>query len=166
VKRNSQKLFKTAAALSLGLLGTPLLADSHGGPHVADLAWMTGSWAGPAGPDRTLEENWIEPTGGSIASLVRITTADATPMVELIVIEEEADTLMLRIQQWDPGFAPRTAGPQVMKLAELGERRVRFEATAEDGLRALTYSSPTPDSFNIDVETPTGDVMQLKLKAR
>ena len=27
-------------------------------PHVASLAWMTGGWSGPVGPDTVLEENW------------------------------------------------------------------------------------------------------------
>ena len=44
-------------------------------PHVASLSWMTGGWSGPVGPDTVLEENWLEPMGGTIAALVRITLA-------------------------------------------------------------------------------------------
>jgi len=139
-------------------------ADPTG--KISSLSWMTGAWAGPAGPGVTLEENWIAPTGGSLASLVRMTTADATPMVELIVIEEENDTLVLRIQQWDPGFSPRTAEPQTMTLTELGERAVKFTATSAGGLKTLAYSSPTADTFNIDIETADGTPIQLQLNAR
>jgi len=139
-------------------------ADPTG--KVSSLGWMTGAWAGPAGPGVTLEENWIQPTGGSLASLVRMTTADATPMVELIVIEEENDTLVLRIKQWDPGFSPRTAEPQTMTLTELGERAVKFTAISPGGLKTLAYSSPTADTFNIDIETADGTPVQLKLNAR
>jgi hypothetical protein len=158
-----------AAVAALVFIATCLLtaaARADVPARVSDLSWMTGSWSGPAGPGVTLEENWIMPAGGSIASLVRMTTADATPMVELIVIEEENDTLVLRLQQWDPGFAPRTAEPQNMILSELGERTVKFTATTAGGIRTLSYSSPDPQHFTIDIETADGNRIQLPLRAR
>ena len=136
-------------------------------PTVGDLAWMTGSWTGSLGESGlALEENWILPIDGSIASLVRVTGTGSTSMVELIVVEEEDDTLMLRVQQWDPGFAPRTPGPQTMALRELGENRVSFEATGEAGFRTLTYSRPAPDTFVIEVEEAPGEVSRIELRAR
>jgi hypothetical protein len=125
-----------------------------------------GSWIGSAGPEQTLEENWISPRGGSIAALVRITTSDATPMVELIVIEEQLGTLVLHVQQWDPGYTPRPAGAQSMTLAALGERHVRFEGSGDGGMAALSYSSPDPTSFILEVETAHGQTITLPLTAR
>ena len=133
---------------------------------VSDLAWMSGAWVGPAGPGVTLEENWITPTSGSIASLVRMTGDGKTSMVELIVIEEENDTLVLRIQQWDPGFSPRTPSAQTMSLAEMGQNSVSFVSASEGGISTLGYSKAEDGSFNIDVETTDGAVFQLTLKAR
>ena len=54
-------------------------ADGPPGATVADLAWMSGAWAGSMGGDNTLEENWIQPTGGSIASLVRLSCEPVSP---------------------------------------------------------------------------------------
>lgn len=133
---------------------------------ISDLAWMTGAWAGPAGPGITLEENWIKPVDGSIASLVRMTGKGKTSMVELIVIEEENDSLTLRIQQWDPGFKPRTEGPQVMALESMGENSVKFKAAGDGGMKTLGYSRPDNDSFNIDIETGEGAKFQIQLQAR
>jgi hypothetical protein len=130
------------------------------------LGWMTGSWSGPIGSGQTLEENWISPAGGSIASLVRITSADATPMVELIVVEEADDTLVLHIQQWNPGMTPRTPEPQVMVLSELGERQVKFTATGAGGMKTLAYSNPSPGKFVIDIETADGNQMQIPLQSQ
>ncbi len=130
-------------------------ADEHMKPTVADLAWMTGSWSGAMGEETTLEENWIHPVDGSIASLVRATGGGTTSMVELIIIEEEQDTLVLRIQQWNPGFSPRTPNPQKMILASLEENTVSFKATEEGGMSSLTYTRKD-DSFTITVETPAG----------
>lgn len=132
---------------------------------ISSLSWMTGSWAGPAGEGVTLEENWATPTGGTIASLVRMTTKDSTPMVELIVIEESEGTLVLNLQQWDPGFSPRTPGPQTMVMSAQSERSVTFTTAGEGGLQTLSYSSPDPESFNIDIITSAGDPIALKLKS-
>jgi hypothetical protein len=153
-------------ALVVALLAGMSAARADEAPRVTELAWMTGSWAGPAGPDRTLEENWITPSGGSIASLVRITTADATPLVELVVIEELLGTLVLHVQQWDPEFKPRPAGPQTLTLAELGERRVRFQGEGDGNMRSLTYSSPDPQSLVLEIEMSDGQKTTLPLEAR
>ncbi len=132
---------------------------------VADLAWMTGTWAGPLG-EQTLEENWTQPLGGSITSLVRFTGNGKTGMIEMIVIEEEEESLVFRVRQWSPGFVPRTPEPQMMVLAEIGERRVRFEATQPGGLQSITYSRPATELFNIDVETGEGQKFQINLRAQ
>jgi len=131
---------------------------------VADLAWMTGSWSGSLGPGQ-LEENWSRPLDGSIASLVRMRGDGATSMIELIVIEEEGDSLVLRIQQWDPGFKPRTPNAQAMSLVAMGERTVSFKATEPGGLTGLTYSRPADDTFTIDVETAEGGKFQITMSA-
>lgn len=132
---------------------------------VDDLAWMTGSWAGPAGPEQTLEENWTAPADGSIGALVRMRGRGATSMVELIVIEEEGNGLTLHIQQWDPGFNPRPGGAQKMVLVAMGEQTVTFEAVTEGGLLGLTYTRPREDTFTIDVTRADGTVIALELKA-
>lgn len=156
----------TSILVVLSLITTAtVLADAHTKASVDDLAWMTGSYAGSLG-NGTLEENWIRPKDGSIAALVRITGEGATSMVELIVVQPEADSLMLHIQQWDTGFAPRAGGAQKMKLTNLGENTVSFEAVSEGGLKSLTYSRPTPDLFTVDVETADGTKFQIPLKAQ
>lgn len=154
-----------AATLALCLATLPVAAAEHHEPKatVEDLAWMTGSWAGPLGPN-TLEEHWTEPKGGTISALVRMTTADATPTMELIVIEEEGDTLVLRLQQWNPGWQPRTDGPTEFRLVSVGDRTVTWKADGEASITSLTYSRPADDQFTIDVGTPGGTI-PVKLKA-
>lgn len=151
-------LFAAAYAAS-----SALAAEDAPKAKITDLAWMTGHWSGPL-QNGTIEENWIQPTAKSLASLVRSTSGDATSMIELIVIEEENDTLMLRVQQWNPGFKPRTPAPQVMKLVESAPNKVVFGATAEGGLKTLGYSRPAPDQFVISIETPQGAKFDIPLK--
>ena len=152
-----------AASLSIP---TAVCADSHITGSVADLAWMTGSWTGPMGNEQTLEENWVHQKAGTIAALIRITGADSTSMVELLVIEQQGKSLVLHIHQWSPGFAPRTGGPQTMALAGIGESSVRFKASEPGTLSSLAYSRPTHDTFNIDVETGDGAKFQINLRAQ
>jgi hypothetical protein len=158
-------LLIVAASLFVTALLTGSNAMSAEPGRVSDLAWMTGSWKGPMG-EQTLEENWTRPAAGTITSVIRITDGDQTNLVELILIEEEGDSLVFRVRQWLPGYVPRSAEPQTMLLTEIGERRARFEAPDPGELRSLTYSRPSTDSFNIDVETKEGVKFQINLKAQ
>ena len=120
----------------------------------SDLAWMTGHYKGNTG-NGSLEENWAEPEGGSIACLVRSTGGGATTMIELVVIEEEGDSLTLRLKQWDPGMEPRAEGFQVMELIEIGDKKVVFKNTGEVGVQQLGYSL-NGDQFTLSVKTAQG----------
>ena len=132
---------------------------------VEQLDWMTGNWAGQLGPNQ-LEENWIATEGGSIAAMVRMTGADATSMFEMITIEEVDGSLVLNIQQWDPGFQPRSDGPQTMELEEISANSVKFRAVSEGGMATLGYSHPDADTFIIHVGRPDGSVLDIPLQAR
>lgn len=141
--------------------------SSFAGPPatVADLAWMTGNWAGAIGPNQ-LEENWILGESGSIAAMVRITGAGTTNTFEMITIEEVDGSLVLHIQQWDPGMVARTDGPQEMELVEISENSVKFKATSEGGMASLGYSHPDAETFIIHVESPGRPVFDIPLKSR
>ena len=155
-----------AATLALGVAGAMGAGAEEAEaavPSVAALAWMTGTWAGPVGAG-VLEENWTVPKAGAIQALVRMTADGKTSMVELIVIEEEAGTLMLRLQQWDPGLKARTEAPSTMKLLELGEQSVTFEAVAEAQFATLGYAREG-DAFTISIKDAGGNKIDLPLKA-
>lgn len=140
-------------------------AEAAAPPTVADLAWMTGAWAGPAGHGE-LEEHWTAPKAGSMQAVVRMTGGGATSMVELIVIEEAAGTLRLHLQQWGPGYRPLPAGAQAMTLVAMGENSVEFAADApsEHGIAKLRYARDG-DTFTIGVVMAAGGVFDLALRA-
>jgi hypothetical protein len=153
--------------LALLLAATaPVLGADSPKATVADLAWMTGHWSGPMANGATLEENWLVPQGGSIAALVRSTTADSTSLIELILIEEKEGTLTLRLQQWNAGLEPRSPSPQVMKLVELGENKAAFAPVGEGPLKLLTYTRPAPDQFVIAIQTAQGQEFKIPLTAK
>ena len=152
-----------AAALALGTLIMPV-ANAAEAPTVAALSWMTGTWVGPVGAGE-LEETWTAPRDGAIQAVVRMTGDGKTSMVELIVIEEEAGSLTLRLQQWDPGFKPRTPAPATMKLVELGDNTVAFEATSKAEIAKLRYTR-NGDAFTISVKNAAGGTFELPLAGR
>ena len=153
-----------AAHVAIAQEEEPASAETKSPASVADLGWMTGTWSGPVGGGNVLEENWTVPKAGSIQSLVRMTGPAGTSMVELIVIEEEEGTLRLRLQQWNPGMKPRTEGPSVMTLAELGKNTVAFEAEEGAMFNKLRYTRDG-DSFTISITNPNGSQFDIPLKA-
>ena len=148
---------------ALALTGTAMaghhLASEK--PVISNLTWMTGSWAGDIGGP-TLEENWTEAKAGSIASLVRITSPQGTAMVEIVNIQEMEGTLVLHIQQWDPGFVAR-ADVQKMVLESMGHQSVSFTAASSGGLKKLGYSLTEEGQFLVQVTTAEDQEMTLLL---
>jgi len=142
---------KTTAALAFSFL-TCAAGTTLAGPAatVEDLSWMTGTWAAAFGPDTILEENWIKPKDGAIASMVRMSGNGSTSMFEVIIIEEKAGSLEMSIQQFDPGFVPRSVQAQKMELSEIGDKRVKFTAITEGMFQYLEYARPTDTTFTID----------------
>lgn len=157
---------KLISSLVLSTLAV-MVSTSFAGPPatIEQLSWMTGNWAGNLGPNQ-LEENWIAAEGSSLMAAVRMTGADATSMFEMITIEEVDGSLVLHIQQWDPGFVPRTEAAQKMELEEITANSVKFVAVSEGGMPTLGYSHPDSETFIIHVGQDGGSTFDIELKSR
>ncbi|MEE2776706.1 MAG: DUF6265 family protein [Acidobacteriota bacterium] len=152
-----------ALALVIGLALPATAADANKAT-LDQLSWMTGDWRGEMASGGWIEERWSQVAGKSLVSAVRMVNGDATPMVELIIVEEEANGIVLRLQQWNPGFEPRSPAAAVMTLKEVGDKQVWFEAPdAKEGLTLLGYSSPAPGKFSIHVQ-PVGAPQPFEIK--
>jgi hypothetical protein len=158
------RLHRLIATLGLAFIAGNAIAA---GPpaKIADLAWMTGTWSTALGAN-TLEENWISPSGGGIAAMVRMSGPTGVSMWEVITIEEKAGSLMMSIQQWGSGFEPRTPVAQKLELAEIGERKVLFKAVTEGSMTSLAYSRSADNTFSIEMGVPGGKSNKLSLKAK
>ena len=149
---------RSLLGFGLVLLVSAAPAFAEGPPaKVADLAWMTGYYKGDFGAGGTLEENWSQPSGSSIAALIRISDADATNVIELIVIEEEGDSLTLRLKQWARGMNPLADGFEVMELVEVGDQSVLFRNVGGGSIERLGYSL-AGDAFTISLKTDQGEL--------
>ena len=143
--------------LGLALVLASAPAFAQGPPaKITDLTWMTGHYKGAFGAG-TLQENWANPAGGSIAALIRIMEGDATNVIELIVIEEEGDSLTLRLKQWQAGMKPLADGFVVMELVEVGDQKVVFRNAGDGEIERLGYSL-AGDQFTISLKTVQGEI--------
>lgn len=161
---NIRKITSTTVLTLLTTVSSTVFAAGPAAT-IADVAWMTGNWAGALGPNQ-LEENWIGNEGGSLAAMVRMTGNGATSMFEMITIEEVEGSLVLHIQQWNPGMVPRTPSAQKMELSSVTANSVHFVAVSEGGMKSLGYSNPTPEAFVIHVEQATGAKLDINLTKR
>ena len=155
---------KLIVIFTLSLLNSFVLAAGPAA-SIEQLDWMTGNWAGNLGPNQ-LEENWIASEGNSLMAAVRMTGNDATSMFEMITIEEAEGSLVLHIQQWDPGFVPRTESAMEMELTEITGNSVSFVNVSGFGMPTLGYSHPDSETFIIHVGQDGGGSFDIELKAR
>ncbi len=156
-------LFQNLIGL-VSMVAMSAMADGVPG-RVTDLTWMAGYWTGPFG-EETLEEHWMHPSEDTVIGSVRITNDGVTRMMELILIEQVADTLRFRVSQFLPGMTTIHDEPQTMTLKEIGDRSIAFESSGGFVFKSLAYSRPADDLFVIDAELATGERLQLKLVPR
>ena len=145
------------------ILLTTFLNNLANGANIEDLAWMTGSWSGTFGP-LSVEESWMPPRAGTMGTLVRLSSAQGTSMIELIVIREEGDTLRLHLRQFSPELELRLA--QDMRMKSLDGQSVRFIAEQGESIRELAYRRESPDRFVVDVTTADGAILTAEMVAQ
>jgi len=131
--------------------------------ELSELHWMVGSWRGSLGP-QTVEEAWSEPSGGTMSTMIRLTSATETLMVELVVIREEGGSLVLHLRQFDPTLQLVMA--QDMTLAELTPQGVAFAGTQDAAIKMLAYRNINPERMEVDVTTADGTVMTAVLQRK
>lgn len=71
---------------------------------IADLAWLTGTWRGP-GLGGVTEEIWSEPRDGAMMGVFRLMRDGEPAFYELLLLEEEGGTVVLRVKHFNPDFS-------------------------------------------------------------
>ena len=156
------QIFRTiaAGALALLLLGSPLQAQTQPAPTAAtatidQVAWISGAWTGTLG-DRTIEQHWMTPLGGSMVAMYRSVRDNKATLYELLAIEQEGKSLVLRIKHFapGPGLVSQEAKDESSNhtLVSLGDRKAVFEASTPTGPVRITFTSPDAAALSILVE--------------
>ena len=145
------------AILSIGLCSTLVAQNS-----VSELSWMKGSWTGALGPN-AIEEVWTKPNSTSLQASVRIVAGGSTVVHEFVVISQTADGLVLFLQQWGRDFTPLSPATK-MKMTEMTENSVTFEAGESAAIVKLSYRRADADTFEITFMSKGGPETQIVLK--
>ena len=69
-------------------------------PKLENIAWISGNWKGEAFGGIT-EENWSEPSGGSMMATFKLIVDDKVVFYEIEIIREVENTLILQLKHFD-----------------------------------------------------------------
>jgi hypothetical protein len=122
---------------------------------IDQVAWISGAWSGKLN-DRTIEQHWMAPLGGSMVAMYRSIRDNKATLYELLAIETDGDGLALRIKHFAPGagLVSQEAKDESANhtLVRVEERKAVFEAATATGPVRVTFSSPDPATLTIVVE--------------
>jgi hypothetical protein len=132
-----------------------LLAAAALAAPLDDLAWMAGTWRG-GGDGQHMEEHWSEPAGASMVGSFHLVVDGQPVFYELMVIEIEGDTPVMRLKHFDPGLVGWEKRKQCLSFT-LTEQQVgswaRFEEAATG--KQLVYTR-RGDSLTIELSHEDG----------
>jgi hypothetical protein len=122
---------------------------------LAQVGWIAGPWGGMLG-DRRIEQHWMAPSASSMVAMYRSIQNDRATLYELLAIEQDGESLMLRIKHFapGPGLVGREAKDESIDhaLVRVDGRTAVFEGTATENPARVTFTSPDPDTLTITVE--------------
>jgi len=69
-------------------------------PKLENIAWISGNWKGEAFGGKT-EENWSEPSGGSMMATFKLINKGKITFYEIEIIREVENTLILQLKHFN-----------------------------------------------------------------
>ncbi len=127
-------------------------ADPPAKHHVADLAWMAGTWRSPANDPSPSEEIWSEPSRGNMIGMFR-----SGAIFEFLMLEDDSKGITKRFKHYRPGFAEMEKDPLTLRVTELTARKVVFTSTIEGKLKSIVYEREGSDQVTVTVNTMRAD---------
>jgi len=135
----NRDVFALALAASFLLLAGLSAAIHAGQPQdgsglsIDRLGWISGTWTRTKG-DRSMEEHWTSPAGGTMLGVARTVTGDKTREFEFLrIVQESPDRIVYYASPG--GRCPATP----FTLTELGENRAVFDNPEHDFPKRISY---------------------------
>jgi len=130
----------SGALLVIGLAALALPADAApaaGG--IERVAWLQGCWES-ASPERTVEERWMPPRGGSMVGVGRTLRGRDLAEYELVVLREDGDRL---------AYEAHPSGQPAATFASeaVSEGSVVFQNPGHDFPKRIGYERVSPDQL-------------------
>lgn len=97
-------------------------------PKLENIAWISGNWKGEAFGGFT-EENWSEPSGGSMMATFKLIVDNKVAFYEIEIIREINNTLILQLKHFNNDLKGWEAKDETVDfpLKEITPNKVIFE---------------------------------------
>jgi hypothetical protein len=119
---------------------------------IDSVAWLAGRWQSAAGERVTSEEHWSAPAGGAMVGMFRLLNGGRPGIYELLLLEEEADGVWMRLRHFRPQMVAQEEGPLLLKLASAAPDKLVFENPKDNQPKRITYAL-TGDELTATIET-------------
>ena len=141
------------------LLGVAIPSAAPGEPDkpvsIRDLSWLAGRWQGSFFGQGPMEETWLPPLANSMVGTFRAAKDDKVFLYEMLVIEQEGETLRLRMLHFDAGlkgWASEASGPAQWPYRSHGKTKVVFEDEKREFPQRMVYERKGETTLEIRLE--------------
>jgi len=127
-------------------------------PKLENITWIAGNWKGEAFGGKT-EENWSEPSGGSMMATYKLVKDDKVVFYEIEIIREINNTLILQLKHFNNDLKGWESKDDTVDfpLKEITPTKVIFEG--------MTFKKISDNEMNVyvDMHEKDGTIETMKI---
>ncbi|WP_299390365.1 DUF6265 family protein [uncultured Gelidibacter sp.] len=131
--------------------------DTPLAPTLENIKWIAGNWKGEAFGGQT-EENWSEPTGGSMMATFKLIEKGTVVFYEIEIIREVDNTLMLQLKHFSNDLKGWEEKDETIDfpLKEITSNKVVFEG--------MTFERISANEMNVyvDIKQKDGSIENVR----
>ncbi|WP_460219627.1 DUF6265 family protein [Psychroserpens sp. MEBiC05023] len=126
-------------------------------PKLSNIKWISGNWKGEAFGGQT-EENWSEPSGGSMMATFKLINDGKVSFYEIEIIREIENSLVLQLKHFDDDLKGWETKNETVDfpLLFITPNRVAFKGMSFEKV------SDTEMNVYVDIENDKGDIDIVK----
>jgi Domain of unknown function (DUF6265) len=131
------------ASMSL-LVACAVFSSTRGAEPAAykidSVSWLVGKWQSAAGERLACEEHWSAPAGEAMVGMFRMLAGQRPSLYELLLLEEDAEGVWMRLRHFNPQMVAREQEPIKMKLVSATGEKLVFENLANNLPKRVVYT--------------------------
>ncbi|MDO5969688.1 DUF6265 family protein [Flavivirga aquimarina] len=126
-------------------------------PKLENISWISGNWKGEAFGGIT-EENWSEPSGGSMMATFKLINNNKVSFYEIEIIREVENTLILQLKHFNNDLKGWETKDETVDfpLKEITANKVIFEG--------MSFEKVSDNEMNVyvDIHQKNGSIETVK----